>query len=275
MREVLLKVEDLHYAYGTGQKALKGINLDIYEGEKIAVLGGNGSGKSTLFLNLNGVLRPDSGDITYKGLRIGSKDLKKMRKHIGIVFQDADHQIIGTTVSSEVSFGPMNMKLSKDDVKRCVADALKYMNLEDLASRPPHYLSGGEKKRVTIADIIAMKSEIMILDEPTAALDPVNIAMLESVLDQLHGEGKTLILSLHDIDFAYRWADRVVVLDEGRVIGDGRPEEILSNKEILNQANLKQPILLELYEGMLKNQSSVMNGEYPKTAKDFLRYMNV
>ena len=178
----ILQVKDLHFHYNDEKETLRGVSLDIYEGEKIAVLGSNGAGKSTFFLNINGVLKSSSGEICYRGKTIDKKSLNELRKNVGIVFQDADNQIIASTVEAEVSFGPMNLKLPREEVQARVDKALRYMNIFDFKKRPPHYLSGGEKKRVSIADIIAMESEIIIFDEPTAALDPLNAAMLEEVL---------------------------------------------------------------------------------------------
>ena len=217
-RDKILEVKDLHYTYGNGMTALKGIDMDIYCGEKIAIIGSNGSGKSTFFLNINGVYLPERGTIYYRSTPINKKTLKALRKHIGIVFQDADHQIIASTVRAEVGFGPMNLKLPHEEVMRRVDTSLAYLNLTGFEDRPPHYLSGGEKKRVSIAGILAMHPEIIIFDEPTASLDPTNAQMLEQVLENLSAEGKTLILSTHDVDFVYRWAERVVVFNEGTII---------------------------------------------------------
>lgn len=253
MEEVLLQAEDLCYSYGQGKEVLKEINITVRKGEKIVVLGSNGAGKSTCFLNLNGVYRPDSGRILYRGREIGKKDLNELRKNVGIVFQDADNQIIASTVFAEVSFGPMNLKLPREEVKKRVEDALEYMNLGSMRDRPPHYLSGGEKKRVSIADIIAMESEVVIFDEPTASLDPVNVEMLEGVLEKMNEMGKTLLISTHDVDFAYRFADRAVIFAGGRIIADGPVREVFEDDEVLNQANLKRPVLLEVYNSLVSH----------------------
>lgn len=253
MDEILLQVEDLCYSYGQGEQVLKGINFTVKRGERIAVLGSNGAGKSTCFLNMNGVLWPQSGRILYLGKEIRKKDLHELRKNVGIVFQDADTQIIASTVYSEVSFGPMNLKLSREEVKRRVEDALDSMNLKEMKDRPPHYLSGGEKKRVSIADIIAMESQIVIFDEPTASLDPVHVEMVTDVLDNMSKMGKTLLISTHDVDFAYRWADRAVVFAQGTILADGTVGEVFENDRILEQANLKKPILLQVYESLVRN----------------------
>lgn len=268
MKKPILKVEDLYYVYGNGNPALKGVSVDIYEGEKIAVIGSNGSGKSTFFLNINGVFAPEHGKIIYRNTVINKKNLKELRKNIGIVFQDADNQIIASTVMAEVAFGPMNLKLPKEEVKKRVEEALAYMNISDFKDRPPHYLSGGEKKRVSIADIIAMKSEIVIFDEPTAALDPLNAQMLEEVLDKLSSEGKTMLISTHDVDFVYRWAERAIVFCQGKIIADGTPLEIFKNSEILKQSNLKQPTMLQVYESLVEKHLLQDTKTYPRSAEE-------
>ncbi|WP_312426299.1 energy-coupling factor ABC transporter ATP-binding protein [Lacrimispora sp.] len=266
MDDILLQAENLSYSYGQGNQVLKKINFTVKKGEKIAVLGSNGAGKSTCFLNLNGVLRPESGQIRYRGKEIGKKDLNELRKNVGIVFQDADSQIIASTVFAEVSFGPVNLKLPKEEVKRRVETALDCMNLMPMKDRPPHYLSGGEKKRVSIADIIAMESEVVIFDEPTASLDPVNVEMLEGVLDKMNEMGKTLLISTHDVDFAYRFADRAVIFAGGRIIADGPVREVFEDDEVLNQANLKRPILLEVYYSLVRHRILEEGGDSPRDA---------
>ncbi len=269
MRKPILKVEDLYYAYGNGKSALDGVSVDIYEGEKIAIIGSNGSGKSTFFLNMNGVFTPEQGKIIYRGTVVNKKNLNELRKNIGIVFQDADNQIITSTVRAEVGFGPMNLKLPKEEVLERVEEALAYMNISDFKDRPPHYLSGGEKKRVSIAGIIAMKSSIIIFDEPTAALDPLNALMLEEVLAKLGSEGKTMLISTHDVDFVYRWAERVLVFCKGKIIADGTPLKIFQNRSILKQANLKQPTMLEVYELLVEKHLLEDTSAYPKSTQEF------
>lgn len=275
MEEILLQAEDLCYSYGQGNQVLKGINLTVKKGEKIVVLGPNGAGKSTCFLNLNGVYRPDSGRILYRGKEIGKKDLNELRKNVGIVFQDADNQIIASTVFAEVSFGPMNLKLSKEEVRKRVEDALEYMNLKSMKDRPPHYLSGGEKKRVSIADIIAMESQVIIFDEPTASLDPVNVEMLKEVLDKMNKMGKTLLISTHDVDFAYRFADRAVIFSGGCIIADGPVREVFEDDEVLNQANLKKPVLLEVYNSLVKHGILEEGGTCPRDTGELEMLLDV
>lgn len=269
-QQPILQVKDIHFQYNDEKETLKGISLDIHEGEKIAVLGSNGAGKSTFFLNINGVLKSSSGQIIYRGKTIDKKSLNELRKNVGIVFQDADNQIIASTVEAEVSFGPMNLKLPREEVINRVDKALRYMNIFDFKKRAPHYLSGGEKKRVSIADIIAMESEIIIFDEPTAALDPLNAAMLEEVLGKMSEEGRTMLISTHDVDFAYRWADRAVVFSNGQIIADDTPLNIFKQEDILEQASLKHPTMFDIYQIMEENGMVPADlGAYPRNIQEF------
>lgn len=269
MKNPIIEVKDLEYTYGNGKTALNKINVNFYKGERVCVIGSNGAGKSTFFLNLNGVLKAKNGRILYNGQVIEKKNLNELRKNVGIVFQDADSQIIASTVMAEVSFGPMNLKLPKEEVKSRVEMALNYMNISDFKDRPPHYLSGGEKKRVSIADIIAMKPEVIIFDEPTASLDPINSAVLEEVLSKLNEEGKTILVSTHDVNFVYRWAERVLVFSKGNIIFDGTPTEIFKNEEVVKAANLKKPILFDMYEVLVSKNIVPNDNIYPKSIDDF------
>ena len=252
MTDTILSVKKLCFGYGDAGPVLKNVDLDVHRGERLALIGSNGAGKSTLFLNLNGVLAPDTGEIFLNGKRIGKKDITELRRNVGIVFQDADSQMIASTVYAEVSFGPMNLRLPKEEVRERTMKAMEYMNITHLKDRPPHYLSGGEKKCVSIADIIAMDPDIIIFDEPTVGLDPVNAQILEDVLDRLHGDGKTIILSTHDADLVYRWADRAVVLNDGKIIADSAPDSIFRNDTIMRAAKLHRPAIQEIYDALLE-----------------------
>lgn len=266
--DAVLQIKDISYSYREGILALDHISLDIGSGERIAVIGANGAGKSTFFLVLNGVFTPDQGTLLLKGKEIQKKNIKELRKKVGIVFQDADSQMIASTVSAEVSFGPVNLKLPREEVERRTRQALVYMNLQKLGDRAPHYLSGGEKKRVTIADILAMEPEVIIFDEPEAALDPENRQMLEEVLGRMAEEGRTLMVSTHDVDFAYRFADRILVFSAGKVIADGTPEAVFCKEEVLEAANLRKPVLLELRQILLEKGILKGGNDFPKTVKE-------
>lgn len=273
MNREIIRTKNLMYTYATGTHALRGISLDINEGEKVALMGANGSGKSTFFLNINGVLEPDSGEIFLRGEKITKKNKNELRRKVGIVFQDADSQIVASTVFGEVSFGPMNLKLPKEEVKERVEKALSYMNISQYRSRPPHYLSGGEKKRVSIADIIAMQPEMIIFDEPSAALDPGSVEMLNQVLERLADQNMTLLISTHDVDFAYAWAKRIIVFDKGKIIADDTPENIFLREDILQQARLKQPVLLQV-AGLMKERNLLGEQDYPKTFEQLKEQMD-
>ena len=230
-------------------------------------MGSNGAGKSTFFLNLNGVLKPDSGEILLCGSKIGKKELNLLRKKVGFVFQDADSQIIAANVRAEISFGPMNLGLERSEVIRRVDAAVSYLGLEELQQRAPHYLSGGEKKQVSIADILAMEPELLIFDEPMAALDPMNAQRVEDILNKLHEDGKTLLVATHDVDFAWRFADRILVFCDGILIGDGTPAEIFAQKEMMERAHLKKPSIMEVWDALLKNGLVADRKGYPSTTQ--------
>lgn len=258
----MLSVKNLCFSYGKNT-ALKGVSFSINNNEKVAVLGNNGSGKTTLFLCLAGVLKGYEGTIT------GSQNT-------GIVFQEPDVQIIGSTVEKEVSFGPINIFKDKARIKEQTDRAIEEMELTDLRYRPTHYLSGGEKKRVCIADIVAMESDVLIFDEPTAYLDPYNSRLLKEKLNHLHKKGNTIILSTHDMDFAYSFADRFIVLSGGNIAADGGAE-IFSDAKMLKMTGLQKPMLFDVMEALgyydVKNYPRNIDGlkEYIKTGnKSFL-----
>lgn len=260
----LLELERLSYSYDGTRPVLQIETFTLYEGERVAILGANGAGKSTLFLCLNGVLRA-SGTIRYRGKAIGKGDLDTLRRNVGIVFQNAEQQIVASTVAADVSFGPMNLGLPRDTVTRRVDDALRTMSLTALADRPPHYLSGGEKKRVSIAGVLAMSPEVVLFDEPTANLDPANLALLETTLAMLAKSGKTLVVSTHDVDFAWRWANRVVVLSSGQIIADGAPLDVLDNAEVLQESNLTRPTLLAVFQMLRRRGLLAETATPPRT----------
>ncbi len=257
MKPIQLQLKQISYSYNREKQVLKNVNLDISQGEKIAILGANGAGKSTLFTCMNGVITPDSGEIVIEGKKITKKNKIELTKKVAFVFQQPDNQIIAPTVLSEISFGAMNLKLPQEQVLKRVYEAMEYMNLKTFENRATHTLSGGEKKRVTIADSIVMQPHIYLFDEPTTALDPLHQQMLEEVLEKLSQQGKTILLSTHDVDFAYRFAQRVIVFYKGEIIADDTAETVFCNNKVLSMSNLKQPILLQIQhilmqKGLLK-----------------------
>ena len=246
--EELLSFQRVSYAYDSEHDSLMDFSVTIHRGEKIAVLGNNGAGKTTFFLLANGVLKPRSGSITFCGEAISrsAKSLNRLRQGVALVFQDPDTQLIAGTVEEEISFGPMNLDLPESEVKDRVEQAARCFHLESFLSRPPQYLSGGEKKRVTLADAIAMKPELLLLDEPASSLDPANSMLLEENLAVLSQGGLTLAIATHDVDFAWRWADRILAFHGGKLAADGTPEEIFQDEALLRKCGLRQPTLCQV-----------------------------
>jgi len=246
----ILTLKNIHYRYDDAIPALKNISLSIEEGEKIVILGNNGAGKTTFFRICNGLLTPDSGQLLYDGTAVKQrrKDLLALRKAVNLIFQDADSQIIAPTVESEISFGLMNLNVEPDNIRIILDEVLHDLSLEHLKERPPHYLSGGEKKRVSIADALVMQPRVMLMDEPMASLDPANADHFEQLLEGFHEQGIALVIASHDVDFAWRWAHRIVVFHQGEIIADDAPEVVFSKNDIIEKANLKQPVLYEICE---------------------------
>ena len=275
----MLEVKNLKYAYNSEYQALKGVSLKVERGEMVALLGKNGAGKSTLFLHLNGIYEPDEGQVFIDGeeLKYDKKSLLKFRQKVGIVFQNPDDQIFAPTVEEDVAFGPLNLGLSMEEVQDRVEHALARVGMSGYEKSAPHHLSGGQKKRVAIAGILAMKPEVMVLDEPTAGLDPQGVVDLSKLLNDLNEEGITIIISTHEVDLVPNYANKVFVLVDGLLIAEGTPKEIFSKPEILDQANLKVPIVTELFQ-KLEAEGVDMNNDYPLTideAKDkFLGMIN-
>ena len=225
---IILETENLVYRYPDGTKAVDGISIRIEKGEKISFVGRNGSGKSTLFLLLNGTIKPQEGRILYDGKEIGygSADIRDLRKKVGIVFQNSDDQIFAPTVYQDIAFGPANLGYSEAETDRIVNEMIDRFGLQSVRDKPPHHLSGGQKKRVAIAGILAMDPDIIILDEPLSNLDPLGADEILDVLNELNHFGKTIVISTHDVDLAYRWSDSVYLLSKGKLIDSGKPENV-------------------------------------------------
>ncbi|AEF96365.1 ATP-binding cassette domain-containing protein [Methanotorris igneus] len=246
----IIETRDLHFQYPDGTKALNGINFMAKKGEMIALLGPNGAGKSTLFLHFNGILKPTKGEVLIKGkpIKYNSKDLIEVRKTVGIVFQNPDDQLFAPTVKQDVAFGPLNLGLSEDEVERRVKEALKAVGMEGFGDKPPHHLSGGQKKRVAIAGILAMEPEVIVLDEPTAGLDPLGASQIMKLLYDLNRKGMTIIISTHDVDLVPIYADKVYVMSKGQIIKGGTPKEVFEDVETIRKANLRLPRVAHLVE---------------------------
>lgn len=248
MTNIQLSTENLSFTYPDGTRALKNINIEIEKGEKVAIIGPNGAGKSTLFSHFNGLTEPTSGCVKIEGKAISFEkdELLKVRQKVGIVFQDPNDQLFAPTVKEDIAFGPMNLGLSYGEVEKRVEDALKMVGMENYEDKTPHHLSGGQQKRIAIAGIIAMKPEIMILDEPTAGLDPDGVEKVLNIMNQLNKEGMTLIISSHDIDMISKYADKIFILYNGEIIESGNKNKIFSDMELLKKAHLRTPITTEI-----------------------------
>ena len=275
----MLEVKNIKYSYNSDYQALNGVSLKVNKGEMVALLGKNGAGKSTLFLHLNGIYQPDEGQVFIDGeeLKYDKKSLLKFRQKVGIVFQNPDDQIFAPTVEEDVAFGPLNLGLPMEEVQDRVEEALARVGMRGKEKKAPHHLSGGQKKRVAIAGILAMKPEIMVLDEPTAGLDPQGVVDLSKLLRELNDEGITIIISTHEVDLVPNYAKKVFVLVDGLLIAEGTPKEIFAKPEILQQANLKVPIVTDLFQ-QLEGEGFDMQGDYPLTIDEakqkFLELLN-
>ncbi len=226
----VLETQDLTHVFPDGTVAIEGINLKVNAGEFLVVAGPNGSGKTVLARHLNGLLRPTRGQVFVDGEPVG-KDIIEARKKVGLIFQDPESQIVGQTVAEDVAFGPENLNLPAADVARIVEESLAAVGLSQFATRSPHALSGGEKRKLAIAGILAMKPRVIVFDEPFTGLDyPGVVQVLKEIL-RLHRTGHTILLITHELEKVLAHADRLVIMDQGRLVEDGRPEAVVYRVE--------------------------------------------
>ncbi|WP_370005113.1 ATP-binding cassette domain-containing protein [Methanothermobacter sp. KEPCO 2] len=263
----IIEAVNIRYTYPDGTEALKGIDFHAKKGEVVALLGPNGAGKSTLFLHFNGILQPTSGKVLVDGKEIdySKSGLIEVRQKVGIVFQNPDDQLFAPRVDEDVAFGPLNMGLDEDEVEERVKDALRKVGMSGYEDRPPHHLSGGEKKRVAIAGILAMKPDIMILDEPTSGLDPRGASQILRLLHELNEEGMTIIISTHDVDLAPLYSDRIYIISGGEIISEGTPGDVFSDIDTIRGANLRLPRIAHLVEILQKEDDLPFGEPYPLT----------
>ena len=271
MSRIILEARDVRYRYPGGVDAIRGISFHIRRGEKVALVGPNGAGKSTLLLMFNGMLRPDSGTLLYDNdpFRYDAASLRELRRRVGFVFQNPDRQIIAPTVYQDVAFGPVNLGYPDERVREVVRDALRNVGLTGFERRPPHRLSAGEKKRVAIAGVLAMDPDLLVLDEPTSSLDPAGSEDTMELLEELHQAGKTIIISTHDVELAYPWADRAILLREGEILQEDIPEVAFGNPDLVRRARLSVPVLLELYQELAR-RGLPLPEKRPKTSLDMI-----
>ena len=264
----ILETESVTYAYQDGTVALRDLTIAFTRSRRAAILGANGSGKSTLFLTLNGILKPAGGRVLLgdEPVRYDRAGLNDLRRRVGLVFQDPDSQLFAASVRQDISFGPINLGLSDTEVRARVERAIADTQIEDLADRPTHLLSYGQKKRVAIAGVLAMDPEVIVADEPTAGLDPEMTARLLDLLNRLHDSGRTIVISTHDLDLARAWADEAFVIRRGELLMQGRPQDILADAEQLRAARLRPPIILDTFARLRAAGAVPLDAPAPRTA---------
>jgi len=241
MSEKSLEISGLAYAYPDGNQALYGVNLSINQGERVALLGPNGAGKTTLVLHLNGIIPTMQGQVRVAGELVDSKSaesIKSIRHKVGIVFQDPDDQLFMPTVGQDVAFGPYNAGLRGSELEKAVKEALELVGMSEFIDRPPHHLSFGQRRRVAVATVLAMKPEILVMDEPSSNLDPAARRELAEIITSLD---VTLLMVTHDLPFAYELCQRAVILSAGVVAADDEISSVLANKQLLNAHRLELP----------------------------------
>ncbi|MEI6703604.1 MAG: ABC transporter ATP-binding protein, partial [Deltaproteobacteria bacterium] len=229
MTPTVIELQRVSFAYPGDITALDNFSASILRGRRTAVLGRNGSGKTTLFSLLNGLQRPQNGQILFDGdpIRYDREGLLKLRQAVGMVFQDPDSQLFSACIYEDISFGPLNLGLPEAEVRSRVDNALGQMKLTGVQNRPTHSLSFGQKKRACIAGVLAMQPQVLVLDEPFSGLDPIMAAEFMTILDELHRGGTTLIIATHDVDLAYAWADDAIILRDGQLLAQGTTQELL------------------------------------------------
>ncbi len=261
----VITVENLTFEYTRGEneepvKALDGVSFEIDKGSFTAVIGKNGSGKSTLAKNLNGLLVPTSGSVFVEGYDTrDDESIWEIRQRAGMVFQNPDNQLVSSIVEDDVAFGPENLGIDPQEIRRRVDKALEDVNMGEYKDKAPHLLSGGQKQRIAIAGVVAMRPEIIIFDEPTAMLDPKGRKEIMAIIKELHGEGKTVILITHFMEEAIE-ADRVIILNDGKIMLDGTPEEIFRRADEIRAVNLEIPMMTDLGDRLISAGVKVPRG---------------
>ena len=270
LAEPILEAVEVEFIYPDGTRALHDLSLAVPSGRRVAVLGPNGAGKTTLFFTFNGLYRPSRGQVCFAGQKLSysRSELRRLRQEVGMVFQDPDTQLFAPTVWEEVAFGPRSLGLSGSELSRRVEEALAATGLLELRDRPTHFLSYGQKKRVAIADVLAMRPRVIISDEPTAWLDPEQARRTMELFTAIHRSGVTVIFSTHDVDLAYSWSDYVILMVGGTVLAGGPPEEIFWRDDLLTQAGLPRPWIVDLARVLGLDPIGL-----PKTREEFLSYL--
>lgn len=244
---MIIKIRNLTFTYPNNRRGLIDVNLDIEKGKKTAILGINGSGKSTLLFHLNGMNMPQKGSVEVMNMEVNEKNLSKIRKEVGFLFDYPDHQLFSTTVYNDIKFGLDNYRYPEGEKDQRIRKVAKELGIEELLEYPPYQLSLGQKKRVAIAGLMVLDPSIIVCDEPFSGLDGYTLLSFKKLLDDWVEQGKTVVFSTHDVDLTYEWADNVIILREGRVLKTGTVEEVLFQEETYTEAGLVKPMLFELF----------------------------
>lgn len=257
MSHPIIQITNLSFSYPDGREALAGVNLEVNPGEKVAIVGPNGAGKSTLLLHLNGTLRGHGdGQVCVAGLPVGDKTVRAVRARVGLVFQDPDDQLFSPTVLDDVAFGPLHMGLPEGEVLRRVAQALAAVGMTGYEEQMPHHLSLGERKRVAIATVLAMEPTVLVLDEPSAGLDP---RARRNLIRLLRGLPQTMVVASHDMRLVWDLCPRTVILDGGRLVADGPTAQLLQDQALMEAHGLESPhalmpLFMEPHPSPISNQ---------------------
>lgn len=265
---MLLQFKEVKYTYPCSQKAaVNHLNLSLQAGQRYALIGRNGCGKSTLFRLANGLYRPESGIIRFQGksLDYHSRSLRELRQKVGLVFQNPEQQLVAATVAEDISYGLGNLGLPQTEIIKRVSQSLREFNLTELADTPINYLSLGQKKRVSLADVMVLEPELLLLDEPTAYLDPSQTQNLLNQLKYIDNRGTTMVIATHNLDFAYSWADWILVMDGGKLVRQGTPEQIFQDREMLVELGLGMPLAIEVLR-WIQGEISLSEEEYKDLA---------
>lgn len=248
----MFKISNLTYKYEKKSIALNNISMDFSRGDVIGIIGSNGSGKSTLFMNMMGILQPNQGEISFRGkkLEYDKKSLYKLRKEVGIVFQDPEKQIFYSKVYDDIAFALRNIGMDERTIKERINKALVDVNGLEFINKPVHFLSFGQKKRVAIASVIAMENDIVLLDEPTAGLDPVSTRAIVDIINRLKSNNVKIVISSHDMNLIYEICDYVYILNKGNITNCGSTKDVFVDEEKINDAGLELPWLVKLHKNM-------------------------
>lgn len=238
-----LRFDDVHYRYPNGYEALCGVSFCITYGEKVALVGANGAGKSTLLLHTNGLLIPSQGEVVMGGIKLTRRTLPLVRQSVGLVFQDSDNQLFMPTVEEDVAFGPSNMRLEPEEIRRRVTEALDAVGALHLRGASPFRLSGGQKKRVAIATVLSMEPSVLVMDEPTSNLDP---RARRQIIDLIRRFGHTTLIATHDMEMVLDLCDRTIVMKQGRIVADGSTRHVFGDLALLEECGLEQPCELRM-----------------------------